>query len=573
MNEQFVARVEAALSRAGVLRADATLLVALSGGADSVALLHAVCALRGKWGLTVRAAHVEHGLRGETSLADAHFCAQLCRELQVPFTCDHAHLTGGMADRGAEARAREARYALLLTRARQCGATALLTAHHLDDQAETVLAHLIRGSGARGLGGMREVSRREGVTLVRPLLGVPKQALLNALGTLPYQNDESNAMLCCQRNRLRALVLPQLTAENPRAAEHIAQSAALLALDDDCLQAQADALLEAAWLNRPPLCCLQKLAVAQAPKAIALRVLRGFVERGLALRDGPAPVNRNAPYSGQPVTQANTQLYDTGEALSGDALPLLGRYAPAADEALSGDAKSQRGGYVPVAGEALSGDTKPLGGGYAPVVSEALSGDTKPLLGGYAPVAGEALSADDAMALHALLTAPVGTVLNLPHALCAVVGARHIHLTNMGGGRPLCPVPAPPAVMLDPLPAQVCFDGVTLRLRAFDPQRDVPPDGVRAVVVPTARLLRCTVRTAAAGDRIAPFGAGGGKLLRRYWVDHKVDLPFRPCVPLLCDSHDVLWVMGVGAAEGTRLSAEPATCVSVEGELPWAWRG
>ena len=185
MNEQILITVEAALRRAGVLRPEATLLIALSGGADSVALLRTVSALGKRYGFSTRAAHVEHGLRGEASAEDARFCERLCAEMGVPFTLDRANLSGGMAAPGAEARAREVRYRLLLGRARECGADALLLAHHLDDQAETVLSHLVRGSGTRGLGGMREASRVNGVLLVRPLLKLSKADLLASLNGAP----------------------------------------------------------------------------------------------------------------------------------------------------------------------------------------------------------------------------------------------------------------------------------------------------------------------------------------------------------------------------------------------------
>ncbi|MDD3214259.1 MAG: tRNA lysidine(34) synthetase TilS, partial [Eubacteriales bacterium] len=281
MDEQILTAVETALNRAGLLRRGAVLLVALSGGADSVLLLRTVCALSEKHGFTVRAAHVEHGLRGESSLRDAEFCERLCKTLGVPFTCDHASLAGSMADAGAEARARDARYALLLARAK--GADALLLAHHQDDQAETVLAHLLRGSGARGLGGMRPVSRRDGVTVVRPLLDISKHAILTALGGLPYCEDESNALPCCQRNRLRTEAMPLLTRENPRAAAHMAQSAALLRMDDDYLQSLADARLNEALLDTPPFFCVRKAPLLSAPEAVAVRALRTAAERAMAL--------------------------------------------------------------------------------------------------------------------------------------------------------------------------------------------------------------------------------------------------------------------------------------------------
>jgi tRNA(Ile)-lysidine synthase len=281
MNKRMTTTVEAALKRTGLLERGATLLVALSGGADSVTLLRTLCALAPKYGLTVCAAHVEHGLRAEASLKDAEFCHTLCTQLAVPFTCDHAVLEGDMCAPGAEARARDARYRLLFARARECGADALLLAHHQDDQAETMLAHLVRGGGARGLGGMREEECREGIRIVRPLLGVSKHDILEALAGLPYREDESNALPCCQRNRLRAEVVPLLMRENPRAVEHMAQSAALLAMDDAYLQVLAHRLLARTLMDRPPYNCVSVAPLAAAPQAVAVRALRTFALRGV----------------------------------------------------------------------------------------------------------------------------------------------------------------------------------------------------------------------------------------------------------------------------------------------------
>jgi len=476
MNEQLYTAAEAALRRAGVLRRGAVLLVALSGGADSVALLLTVRALAEKHGLAVRAAHVEHGLRGAESLADAHFCRELCQRLGVPFTCDHAALAGGMDAAGAEARARGARYALLLERARECRADALLLAHHRDDQAETVLARLLRGGGARGLGGMREVSARGGVTIVRPLLAVSKQAILAALGSQPYREDGSNARPCCQRNRLRAEVLPLLEKENPRVREHLAQSAKLLQMDEDCLAAQAEKLLQKAFIDRPPFFCIAKPAFLGAPEAVALRALRRFAERGMALlaaQDGlPAPEERS-------------------------------------------------------------------------------------------------LSAEDSLKLLALLFSSDGDTLNLPHGLRACVTARYLHIVRMADGSPVIPAAAPPPVGKLPGRRTVRFGMLTFRLTPYNPVSDPPPDGLRSVAVPDAVLAGATLRAARPGDRIRPFGADGGKPLRRYLIDRKTDAPFRPFVPVLCAGSEALWAAGVGAAEATRVTDQPATLLTVRGPMPW----
>ena len=511
MNEQILTVVEAVLLRAGVLRPEATLLVALSGGADSVALFRAVCQLAEVQGFAVRAAHVEHGLRGEASMEDARFCQRLCAGLGVPLTLDFAGLVGGMAAPGTEARAREARYRLLLDRARECRADALLLAHHMDDQAETVISHLIRGSGAHGLGGMREAVFLEGVLLLRPLLTLPKQTLLDALEGIPYREDASNAEPCCQRNRMRAGVMPLLTAENPRAAEHIAQSAALLALDEDCLQAQADALLNGALTDSPPFLCVRKEPFLAAQDAVIVRALRCFAELGMArLAAGKAVCA---------VSLSPLAASTLGAPWLDDSLLIARPFSPA-----------------------------PVAGKRSALFSE------------------HSLSASESLALLGLLRAPEGATLNLPHGLRATVTARRMHITRMADGSPVSPVPTPPPLPLDGAEGMLRFGSFLFRLAAYHPQADTAPDGIRSVVVPNSLLARAVFRVMAAGDHIRPFGAGGGKPLRRYLTDHKLDPPFRPALPLLCVDGEVLWAVGVGAAEGTRITDAPSTTVTLEAE-------
>lgn len=477
MNDRLTAAVADALHRAGLLRPGAHLLLALSGGPDSVALLYTLCALRGPQGLRISAAHVEHGLRGEASLADANYCEQLCRALDVPYTCAHAALSGGMDSPGAEARARDARYALLCAQARAHGADALLTAHHQDDQAQTVLMHLIRGSGARGLGGMRATGMRDGVLLLRPLLNIPHAMLLRTVDGIPVRTDESNLSPCCQRNRLRQTVLPLLTQENPHAAAHLAQCAALAALDEDCLSAQGEALLRTALVDFAPTLCVRRAPLAAAPPAVAARALRSLHRSAVdAVRGGSAP-----------------------------------------------------------------------------------AGDT-------------ALSAADTLALVALLHTPDGCH-NLPPALRAETTARYLHLLRMADGSPLSPPPRTESVALgSDLPAcgrAFTFAGLCFTLTAADPAQP-PPDGLRAVEVPLTALASLRLRLPALGDRIRPFGAHGGKPLRRYLTDRKLDRPFRQWLPLLCMGGEVFWAVGLGAAEGTRRTDAPAARLTVEGLLPWA---
>ncbi len=236
------------LAACGVGKTD-TVLVGLSGGADSVALLCElvrVCAL----GMVanVAAAHYNHGMRGAAADADERFCQRLCSERGVPLITGRGDVPAIARARGVslETAARETRYAFLEQARREANASCIAVAHHRDDQAETVLLHLLRGAGANGLSGMRP---RNGF-IVRPFLAVSRADILAYLAAhdAPYCTDETNALPVAERNRVRAELLPLLRSFNPEAAAALCRSAELLAGDEDCLSALGAALLEKAAL-------------------------------------------------------------------------------------------------------------------------------------------------------------------------------------------------------------------------------------------------------------------------------------------------------------------------------------
>jgi tRNA(Ile)-lysidine synthase len=210
----------------------ATTVLGVSGGADSTALL--VAAVAG--GHRVVAAHFHHGLRGREADEDAEAVRDLADRLGVPFVLGRAEPPAGPD----EASARRARYAFLLGVARARGAPAVAVAHTADDQAETVLMRLIRGAGARGLGGMAP-SRPlgEGVVLLRPLLRYTRAEVVAYLRRrgIPYREDSSNADRRRLRNRVRHELLPLLRTYNPRIVEVLCRTAQLLREDEAALQA------------------------------------------------------------------------------------------------------------------------------------------------------------------------------------------------------------------------------------------------------------------------------------------------------------------------------------------------
>lgn len=217
------------LRRYGMLFPGEQVVCALSGGADSVALLYAMYLLKDRLGVSVSAAHFNHHLRGEESDRDARFSQSLCERLDIPFFLGEGEVTPGK--KGLENAAREARYDFLLSLPGK-----IFTAHTADDNGETVLMRLIRGTGLKGLGGIPPVSGR----LYRPMLTVTRQEVETFLkgNNLRHIEDSSNGSDDFLRNRIRHEIMPLLSRENPRIGENLSAMALGLRLDEDCLSGQ-----------------------------------------------------------------------------------------------------------------------------------------------------------------------------------------------------------------------------------------------------------------------------------------------------------------------------------------------
>lgn len=214
-------------------------LCAVSGGADSMCLLHW---LNGVKGIRLQAAHYNHHLRGEESERDEEFVRQRCREWDIPLICGGGDVSARAAEwgKGLEETAREMRYAFLQTAARQIDADVIAVAHNADDNAETMLLHLIRGSGLTGLTGM--LPRRDNI--VRPLLTTTRSEIEEycAAHSVPYVQDSTNADEYYSRNRVRRRIIPELTAMNPRFVENSIKLLERLRDDESYLTSQTDAI-------------------------------------------------------------------------------------------------------------------------------------------------------------------------------------------------------------------------------------------------------------------------------------------------------------------------------------------
>jgi tRNA(Ile)-lysidine synthase len=252
-------------------------LVAYSGGLDSHVLLHALNAL----GVNLAAVHVHHGLSPNADLWSEH-CLAVCKELDVPCRVSRVQVTA--AGSGLEAAARSARYAALEQALGE--GEMLLTAHHQDDQAETLLLMLLRGAGVAGLAAMPPLRRCAAGWLARPLLDLPRDALRHYAQTqgLSWVDDESNFDTSLDRNHLRHDLLPRLRQRWPAASRAMARSAAHLAEAKELLEELAAADLARSGGSRPG--TLSVAALGQLTPARRRNLLRYWVRgQGLPLPD------------------------------------------------------------------------------------------------------------------------------------------------------------------------------------------------------------------------------------------------------------------------------------------------
>ena len=254
-------------------------LMGLSGGADSVGLMHLLLPLRGKNGFQLEAVHVNHGLRGAESDGDEAFARDLCAREGVPFRSVRLEL-GGRRDENA---AREARYKAFEETMRELGLRTLILAHQMDDQAETFLMRLLRGAGPEGLAGMRPEEKRGEYTLLRPMLEISGAEIREALRAagIPWREDGSNRDPAYFRNRIRLELMPLMESMIPGAAGRIARAAGLIGRENEAMTAEAERLLEAC--EAPEGLMLQPLE--EAPEALRGRVIRRWWRRSVPPRE------------------------------------------------------------------------------------------------------------------------------------------------------------------------------------------------------------------------------------------------------------------------------------------------
>ena len=262
-----------------------TMLVAVSGGQDSVCLLHVLHQLQSELGIKLHVAHLDHQLRGKESTGDARYVAGLAKRLGIPATIEKRDVSSYQKEHGLslEEAAREVRYKFLSEVTDTIGADRVAVGHTLDDHVETILLHLIRGTGTRGLRGLRPVTRWLGnkeLTVVRPLLELRRDetgayCLKNHLR--PRQ-DTTNLSLALLRNRVRLELLPLLKSYNPQVIEALQRTARIAGDDIDYLEKEARRLWPGVTTMQGNTVILDKKALLGLPASMQRYLLRLAIE-------------------------------------------------------------------------------------------------------------------------------------------------------------------------------------------------------------------------------------------------------------------------------------------------------
>lgn len=246
-----------------------SVLCAVSGGADSMCMLHLLHELENSLSITVAAAHFEHGIRGEESLRDSCFVREYCKTNSIPFFFGSADVPSVSVEMGmsVEETARKLRYEFLEKTAEENGFTKIATAHNADDNAETVIFNLARGSGLKGLCGIPPVRGK----IIRPILDMTRSEIEAYLSeySVPHVEDSTNAADEYSRNRIRHHVIPVLREINPAFSETALRNCELLRSDEDYLNREAESIAQRFSPKSVP--CEE---INQLPFPIASRTLR-----------------------------------------------------------------------------------------------------------------------------------------------------------------------------------------------------------------------------------------------------------------------------------------------------------
>ncbi len=249
--------------------------IAVSGGADSIALLYTLHMLRHKLDINLFAIHVEHGIRGESSLQDALFVKDVCNSLDVPLYLEHID---GLANlhAGVETKARKFRYAVFERAYRKFSLDCILLAQHQQDLVESVLMNIARGTGLNGLAGIKIRNDIGGMTLLRPFLAIPKESILQALASnhIEFREDMSNYQDDYTRNFFRLHIIPQIRLRYPFFDKSVYRLTQQANDDVNYFENLVKKIMNSHAIIAFPFSCISLQFVRTLERPVALRVIR-----------------------------------------------------------------------------------------------------------------------------------------------------------------------------------------------------------------------------------------------------------------------------------------------------------
>ena len=506
-------RIHSRITRDGLLSAGQRVLLAVSGGADSIAMLHAARRLAPRLGVRLCVCHLNHGLRGAAAAQDSAFVEAVCRRMKIPFAGGRADVRRLAARSGlsVEMAAREARYRFFARAAKRLGADVVATAHTADDEAETVLLKLARGAGPRGLAGIPARAVVNGATVVRPMLDVTRAEIVRFLeaNRIAWREDASNLDLTFLRNRVRHEILPLIEKTlNPSIRDALRRTASILREEDDWLESMAAAILRD---------CSVDPGQAQTDAL-------GHAAHGAAFCGAAAPSPRSAPGAARLQCSGGS----TGRETRRDAPTLdisrLGRQPLAARRRVLRRWLLE----ASVPGESVDfGAIERIGG----LMQQGRTGRMLELAGGWQVRRG-----------YGRLT------------------VRRSDAAPRHGGR--TPLNVPGVTLLPSWGLRV--------LTRFAPGI-AKPAGVSVGQWPARASIRCSairrnriyVRARRTGDRMRPFGLSGSKKVQDIFVDAKVPVDQRAGVPLLECGGEIIWIPGYRIARGWEVKDPAARILQI----------
>ncbi len=502
----FVARIKRTITSNSLFRPDSRLLVGVSGGADSVALVHVLHELAREWRLHLRLLHVNHSLRGAESDADEHFVKALAKQLSLPVICERLELqvSQRVSHTSLEERCRHERYRRYLKYARRYRVDGIVLGHHKDDLAETMLMRMLRGAGPHGLHGFLPKSSYEGQIVLRPFYHVTRREICDFLAShdISWREDSSNRDMRFLRNKVRAKLIPFLQKEfNPAIVDTLARTAQLMRIEDQYLEAQANQMFhEHAMRGGKNILCLPAKVLQSADPALRQRLLRlAFIE-----------------LSGQPYGPEYTQVEMLSQAIQAQQAGQLIKcthnvlvyisYYHIIFARLRIPRQMQKDALLGKLFELLKHNM------LLETIQPLLSSRTRTI-----PIQRSAFHRLNKPVVHKLN----GWQISLKRvSATAYLRQRIRHRTNAS-----------------PLIQYYDIAGLNFPL---------------------------LIRSRRAGDRFQPFGGAGTQRLKQFLIDMKIPLYLRDYVPLLCDKQQILWVIGMRRGDAARIGPGSKQAIRVE---------